>query len=140
METLINLRNQERVVVIKDLVDDKAAFVTVELQKREGGAILVFENYSDEIVELALNTIDPLDSGYIFFASEILLDPINNIMVPNHRLATDKEIDNLTSRHIPLEKLPVLRMLDPVRRWHNFKQGSIIAVDRKDETYFRLVN
>lgn len=141
MDTLVNLRAQERVAVIEGAVDDKSktAYVTVELQKRDG-AILVFINHSDEIVELVLSEIDPSDSGYIFFASELLVDPINNNMVPEHRLATADEIKNLASRHMPFNKLPILRMLDPVRRWHNFKQGSIVAVDRKGGTYFRRVN
>ncbi len=141
METLRNLRSHERIKVIEGFVDDKSktAYVTVELQKRDG-AILVFMNHSDDIVELVLSEVDPSDSGYMFFASELLVDPINSNMVPKHRLATAEEITDLANRHIPFNKLPILRMLDTVRRWHNFKQGSIVAIDRESGTYFRRVS
>lgn len=140
METLVNLRSGERIVELEGMVDDKSktAYVTVELQKREG-AILVFLNHSDDVVRVVLDEIDPQESGYVFFASELLIDPINNRMVPKHRLATAQEIGDLKSRHIPLQKLPVLCMLDSVRRWHNFARGSIVAVERPESTYYRLV-
>jgi hypothetical protein len=30
-------------------------------------------------------------------------------------------------------------MLDPIRRWHNFPKGSIVAIERPTGTYFRRV-
>ncbi len=141
METLVSLRSLERIVVKEGHVDDKSkiAYVTVELQKREG-CIIVFSKHSDEIVDMVLNEINPEDSGYVFFASELEVDPVNNAMVPRHRLATEGELDDLIRKRIPANKLPVLRMLDPIRRWNNFAMGAIVAVDRPDGTYFRVVN
>lgn len=140
METLVNLRSKERVLQLEGLVDDKSktAYVTERVMSRDG-AILVFLNHSDDVVDIVLNEIDPHDSGYIFFASELQLDPINNRMVPTHRPATPDEIKQLKDRRIPWKKLPVLRMLDPVRRWHNFPARSVVAIDRPDGTYFRRV-
>ena len=60
-------------------------------------------------------------------------------VVPPHRVATPEEIKTLNDRRIPPGKLPVLRMLDPIRRWHGFQEGSIVAIDRPDGTYFRMV-
>ena len=140
METLINLRSHERVRELHGFVDDKSktAYVTEQVLNREG-RILVFVNHSDEIVNIVFNEIDPMDSGYVFFASELQLDPINNCMVPKHRLATNDEIQDLVNRHIPLRKLPLIRMLDPIRRWHNFPLGSIVAIERPSKIYFRRV-
>lgn len=140
IETLVNLRCRERVVILEGLVDDKSkiAYVTVALQNRDG-AILVFANHSDDVVELALKEIDPCDSGYIFFASELKVDPVRNHMVPKHRLVTGDELQYLKDKRVPISKLPVLRMLDPIRRWHNFEQGAIVAIERGNGVYFRIV-
>jgi DNA-directed RNA polymerase subunit H (RpoH/RPB5) len=109
------------------------------LQNRDG-AVLVFANHSDDIVDVVLKEINPKDSGYVFFASELEVDPVNNIMVPTHRIATSSEIRNLKDRRIPIGKLPVLQMLDPIRRWHNFPNGCIVAIERNNrEVYFRIV-
>jgi DNA-directed RNA polymerase subunit H (RpoH/RPB5) len=140
METLRSLRHNERVVILDGSVDDKSkiAYVTVELQNRDG-AIIVFANHSDDVVELVLKEIDPHDSGYIFFASELQIDPVKNHMVPTHRLATGEELRYLKDKRVPISKLPVLRMLDPIRRWHNFQQGTIVAIERSNGVYFRIV-
>lgn len=140
MDTLTKFRKHERIVNLYGPVDDKSktAYVTVELQKRDG-AILIFMNHSDDIVKIVLNEIDPIDSGYIFFASELQLDPLNNKMVPKHRLATHEEKEELIKKYIPKHKLPILCLLDPIRRWHNFPKGSIVTVERPAGNYFRRV-
>ena len=146
METLTEVRKGERITeLIREIVSSPdIAYLTVELKERKGN-ILVVTNHSDEIVKTVLNEINPEDSGYIFFASEILLDPLNNCMVPKHRIATSEEIDKLLCNKIPLDKLPIIRMRDPIRRWHNFPRGSVIAIERTHESrtdtnlYFRRV-
>ena len=141
METLIKVRKGERITELtREIVSSPdITYLTVELKERRGN-ILIVMNHSDEIVKTVLNEINPEDSSYIFFASELLLDPLNNCMVPKHRIATSEEIDKLVHNKIPLEKLPIIRMIDPVRRWHNFPRGSIIAIERADnELYFRRV-
>jgi DNA-directed RNA polymerase subunit H (RpoH/RPB5) len=140
MDTLKSVRSSEPIKVLSGLVDDKSkiAYVSVELQNRNG-AIIVIEKHSDDIVKQVLNSIDPRDSGYVFFASELRLDPLNNISVPAHRLATRDEVRELIEKHVPVHKLPILRMLDPVRRWHNFSEGSVVAIERPSGTYFRRV-
>ena len=142
LSRLINLRNNERVELLHGLVDDKSktAYVTEQLLMKRDGAVLVFVNHSDDVVDTVMSEIEPRDSGYLFFASELRLNPVDNCMVPPHRVATPEEIKRLNDRRIPLGKLPVLRMLDPVRRWHNFPAGSVVAIDRRgSETYFRRV-
>ena len=144
METLIEVRKGESITELtREIVSSPdITYLTVELKERRGN-ILIVMNHSDEIVKTVLNEINPEDSGYIFFASELLLDPLNNCMVPKHRIATSEEIDRLLHNKIPLEKLPIIRMIDPIRRWHNFPRGSIVAIERTDRSrtdlYFRKV-
>jgi DNA-directed RNA polymerase subunit H (RpoH/RPB5) len=139
MDTLKSIRS-ESIKILPGLVDDKSkiAYLSVEMQSRNG-AIIVIEKHSDDIVKQVLNDIDPKDSGYLFFASELRLDPLNNTSVPVHRLATRDEVKELIDKHVPVSKLPILRMLDPVRRWHNFDEGSVVAIERPSGTYFRRV-
>lgn len=142
MDTLKRVRKGDRIKVLdrEVLSNQDAAYVTVELNSRDERTILVVTRHSDEIVDKVLKGVDQDDSGYIFFASELDIDPLNNCMVPKHRIARDDEIDNLRNRGIPLDKLPILRMLDPVRRWHNFPKGSIVAIERTDQSlHFRRV-
>ena len=144
METLIGVRKRERITELtREIVSSPdITYLTVELKERRGN-ILIVMNHSDEIVKTVLNEINPEDSGYIFFASELLLDPLNNCMVPKHRIATNEEIDKLLHNKIPLEKMPIIRMIDPIRRWHNFPRGSIVAIERTNgpraDLYFRRV-
>lgn len=140
MDTLRLLRPDEHIEEKHAVIDDKAktSYVTQQIKDR-GNAIIVFLNHSDDVVNIVLSSIDPADSGYVFFQSELLLDPVNNKMVPVHRLITDQEMQHLQSMHISMSRLPVLKMTDPIRRWHNFERGAIIAIERPSSTYFRRV-
>ena len=141
METLRNIRPREPVRELTGKVIRRADtdYLVSYLAEDRKGHILVVINHSDAIVQDFLESMNPEDSGYLFFASELEVDPINSCMVPRHRIATDGEIDGLKDSRVPESKLPVLRMLDPIRRWHNFPRGSIVAIDRPDGTYFRIV-
>ena len=141
MDTLKSIRSREEVFELKTRIEGAAdlEYITFELQKTDGG-ILVIVNHPDDAVNAVLNAMDPDDTGRMFFASELEMDPINNCMVPRHRMVTEGEIDALLERRIPLDKLPILRMLDPIRRWHNFPKGSIVAIERQGgDVYFRRV-
>ena len=144
MDTLQLLRNQERIVELdtplyKKPDFDAFSYVRSALTRHEQDCILVFTQHTVDMMESVLSEIDPDESGRVFFASELIIDPINNKMVPKHRLATQEELDNLAKRSIPLNKLPILRMLDPIRRWYNFPKNSVVAIERahSDDIYFR---
>lgn len=141
METLRSIRPREPVRELTGKVIRRADtdYLVSYLAEDRKGHILVVINHSDAIVQDFLESMNPEDSGYLFFASELEIDPINSCMVPRHRIATDGEIDGIKNSRVPKSKLPVLRMLDPIRRWHNFPRGSIVAIDRPDGTYFRVV-
>lgn len=140
MDTLRHLRSTERIEFQDAIIDnkDKTSYVTQKINDRNG-AIIIFPNHSDDVVGIVLSSIDPADSGYVFFNSELMLDPVNNKMVPSHRLAIEQEIQDLQSKHVSMHTLPILEMTDPIRRWHNFERGTIVAIDRPSSTYFRRV-
>jgi DNA-directed RNA polymerase subunit H (RpoH/RPB5) len=138
MDTLRQVRPDEDIVVIDTNADP--AFVMQKMKEQKDKNILVFVSVSDTVAEQVLSQIDPADSGYVFFPRDIDVNPLNNCMVPCHRLATNEEIQtNLLDRHIPLKKLPTLPMSDPIRRWYNFSKGSVVTIERKSSLYFRKV-
>ena len=141
METLRSIRPHEPIRVLEGEVTRRGPETEILTEELKGmrGTILVVKDHSDAIVQDFIESMDPEDSGYLFFASELEIDPINSCMVPKHRIATEEEIDSLKKRGVPEGKLPVLRMLDPIRRWHNFPRGKIVAIDRPEGTYFRIV-
>ncbi len=142
METLKKIRPGENIVkYIRPLVDKKdVPYLLTEIKNRSDSAILVVIDHAQDIPEMVLGQISGRDSGYVFFQSELLVDPINSCMVPNHRIPTDEELAKLERRRITKAQLPVLKMKDPVRRWHNFPMESIVAIDRDESrTYWRRV-
>ena len=143
METLKNVRSKERILEYDEPTIEKAhvPYLIVAIKERANDAIIVVTDHSDDVIDIVLNEIDPAESGYVFFQSELDVDPLNNAMVPKHRRATEDEIETLRLRKIRLSTLPVLKLVDPIRRWWNFAQNEIIAIDRTDGgVYFRRVS
>ena len=143
MDTLKAIRPDNTILMYDEPTTEKAhvPYLIVAVKERTNRSIIVVTNHSDDIMDIVLKEIDPVDSGYLFFQSELEVDPINNLMVPEHRLATREELEMLRSRKVRLSTLPVIKMVDPIRRWWNFAQNEIIAVDRKDgSVYFRRVS
>ena len=139
METLKMIRPKDKIMPFTTPImekDDMALLHSALIQNEN--TIIIVTQYADNIVNRFLEEVDVMSSGYVFFQLELDIDPINNFMVPKHRYATQDEKDDLTKRHIPFTKLPVLLMKDPIRRWYNFAPESIIAIERKDKLYFRI--
>ena len=141
MDTLKKLRPRETIEMYDEPVNDKTEipYLIIALKEKQTRSIIVVTNHSDEMIDVVLDEIDPVESGHLFFESELEADPVNNCMVPNHRLATAEELDNLKFRGIRKASLPVIKMTDPIRRWHNFPAGSIVAVEREEGPYYRRV-
>ena len=139
MDTLRRIRPKESIVEYADRsIADKndIPFLLIAIKNRNGNIVIV-KNHSDEIMAAALKEIDAEDTGHVFFASELSINPLDNVMVPPHRLATSDELDYLQELNKPL---PVLLMTDPIRRWYDFSKNSVVAIDRNDgNTYFRVV-
>ena len=139
MNTLRRIRPKEKIIEYTDRrIADKndIPYLLIAIKGRNGN-ILIVKNHSEEIMAAALKEIDDKDTGYVFFASELSIDPLSNVMVPSHRPATPEELDYLRELNKPL---PVLLITDPIRRWYNFPKNLVVAIDRKNgNTYFRVV-
>ena len=142
MDTLRQLRPNENIYEYENIVEDKkrdiAGIITAKVQNED--YIIIVKNHTKEMTDVILDSFSTEEIAYIFTQSEIDIDPIKNPMVPLHRLAKPEELKWLDEKNIPYECLPVLRMRDPIRRWHNFNLKSIIAIDRPgNQPYFRRV-
>lgn len=114
METLRLLRN-EKIIIFSEEISNKKHIAYIHATLIENNnSIIVVDNCTDEMMEKALEEIDPDKSGYIFFQSEINIDPINNNMTPLHRYATNSEKQMLIDKRIVSTFLPVLKMKDPI--------------------------
>lgn len=139
MNTLIKIRPNETIVTYEDPVTNKNCFPTLfYFMKNNKGSIVIIKNHND-IAKMLLTEIDKHDSAFVFFQSELDIDPISNNMVPLHRLASEDEKSWLVENNIPFDMLPILLMKDPIRRWYNFPYKSVIYIERKNKPYFRIV-
>lgn len=77
----------------------------------------------------------------IFFYDELLLCPLDNIMVPVHELCSEEEtLDLLRKYNIIKDHLPKIPAHDPIVRWKGWTEGDVIRILRPDNTiYYRLV-
>lgn len=139
MDTLSKLRPHDQIKDYTKPINEKNDMAYLHTALIENpGTIFVVKDYVVDIMDKFLEEVDGNHSGYIFFQIELDLDPVNNHMVARHRYATADEIAQLEATKIPMSKLPVLCMKDPIRRWHNFTVNSVIAIERRDKLYFRL--
>ena len=142
MDTLRMLRPGETIYEYHDRVEDKKHDIVPLMQTklRNKTDIMIVKNHSSNIVDIVLNSVNAKESGYIFMRSEIDTDPINSPMVPLHRLAEPNDLNWLDERGISYDCLPVLRMTDPIRRWHNFPLDYVVVIERPGNMpYFRRV-
>lgn len=112
--------------------DELGNFVSFFELSRTENKIVVVTNYSDKMMDTILKLIKK-DSAYLFFKDELNINPVENCMVPKHESVTDD---------IPydINRLPILKILDPIRRWQNFKPGSIVKITRSPTNiYYRKV-
>ncbi len=77
----------------------------------------------------------------VFFHGELLLCPLDNVMVPLHELCTTEEVDEILEKYsIHREQLPKIPPWDPIVRWMGWQKGDIIRITRVcGGTYYRMV-
>lgn len=81
-----------------------------------------------------------------FVYAELLFPVIRHSLVPRHRLMGESEADTkLRELGIRREQLPRLKKSDPVSRFYNFTQGSVVEIHRHNglqqrSLFYRLVS
>jgi len=71
----------------------------------------------------------------VFTDDELLVNTIDNILVPKHILLTDKETEQyLTEYHIRRLELPRILTSDPIAKYYNVKPGQIVKIIRPSVT------
>ena len=100
MDTLKKLRPKEKIYEYNNRVEDKKRDIAhiIQTKVKNKADIMIVKNHSKEIVDVILDSFSTEESGYIFMQSEIDTDPINNHMVPLHRLAEPDELKWLNEK------------------------------------------
>jgi DNA-directed RNA polymerase subunit H (RpoH/RPB5) len=60
---------------------------------------------------------------------------VDHFLVPKHRRINITEMEALGIRQFDHDKLPVLLETDPICRYHDFRQGDFVRIDRKDGSW-----
>jgi DNA-directed RNA polymerase subunit H (RpoH/RPB5) len=102
--------------------------------------ILIVEGDRKRFLPELLRSVDEDQYRKFFFINEARALSAGHELVPWHRLATDEELEKLKQKRIPFETLPRIGKEDAVVRWHGWKKGDILAIERSEGMYFRIVN
>lgn len=130
-QLLPDMNTKQLVTVIKDII----------VNTREETLFIIYLKKKTLFREL----FSVLNSSYysnVFFYDELLICPLDNILVPKHELCTKKQVKKLLKdNNILLEQLPKITALDPIVRWNNWTTGNVITIYRNvdEEKYYRLV-
>lgn len=104
--------------------------------------VLYINQYNrDGLLQELLDALLPRDYSKIFFVDELIVNPIDNKMVPKHELCSNKAVTKLLHKYsITIDALPKILLRDPIVRWYGWEVGDIIKVTRpKGELYYRMV-
>jgi DNA-directed RNA polymerase subunit H (RpoH/RPB5) len=105
----------------------------------ENNFILILHYSPIKIRELITGLGDPRYYCKIFFWNELLICPMDNILVPVHEKC--KNVSQILSMYsISLEQLPKIPLSDPIVRWNGWGVGDVINIYRENEIYYRIVN
>lgn len=77
-------------------------------------------------------------------ATKKTADITKHVLVPKHRILSDKEAKSLLEKYnISIHQLPLLRIKDPIEQVINAKAGDIVEITRsgptQDYLFFRRV-
>lgn len=110
-----------------DRISVKSVRALVEASPR---AILVLVS-ADGPTAFCRKEIPESDRLQYFSARELVHNITRHRLVPPHRALAEQETKEVLDRYSALpEQLPVLLMNDPVRRYYNFRPGTIVEIRR----------
>jgi len=163
--SLLNLRGCHAYAVCSGSVRD----ITVRIQYHLGvirmrKGFFCFLDTDRRTARGLMEQVPPDLLKWVFSVEELMFDPTRNVMVPPHRLVSSppnllstrgqRSLRTEKSGEVPQEeekrkrdlevedisRLPILLPSDVIARWYGFSLGSVIAIDRDDGTYLRIVS
>lgn len=97
------------------------------------GRILLVDNKAE--YQKILKKLSPSLHCNVFLTESISLCPIDNILVPEHKLV---DLDRLKNMYCNME-YPRILFTDPIAKWNGWYCNSLIEVHRTDGPYYRLL-
>lgn len=102
--------------------------------------IMIVEN---KMSTFALKGIADLAHKYLFEhfkESELLVDITQHVLVPEHRLLSDEDKQELLRRYkLREQQLPRIQVTDPIARYYGMQRGQVVRIVRPSETAGRYV-
>ena len=103
-------------------------------------AIIVVQ---DRITPFARQALSELPKRYkmeYFKETELMVDITEHILVPEHRVLTRQDKDQLLKRYKLKEtQLPRIQTSDPIARYYGLVRGQVVKIIRPSETAGRYV-
>lgn len=76
----------------------------------------------------------------VFLQESLLYNPTKHIFVPKHSaLSKEEGAELLAKLRTKRENLPILKKMDPIARYYDFKSGQIIKIERKNFVFDTIV-
>lgn len=133
---VIHLDGLDDMITIRELTQQ----IRTEVEGKTNFIVIVYlySAHTIRIRELVANLdYNPMYYSRIFFHDELLISPLDNILVPIHEKCNADDI--LTKYNITISQLPKLLASDPIVRWNGWNIGDVIKIYREDEVYYRVI-
>lgn len=135
LETHVNSRDEK----VKVGNDQFIEVIKTMKTYSTSSVIMVSETVLTSEVKAKISTM-PSDSIEHFLYDELSYDPTEHMFTPRHVLMTEQEIkDEIVSRGIKKEQLPLILASDTISRYYGAKPGQVFKIYRRNITVNTLI-